>query len=345
MSTRPAARPRVARPAAPAVVQGRRLDEVLRAGAAVVGTPVAYGLATRRAEVPTGAPCVPLSFDPDYCKRFDKFYALGMAIASSMLGFITAKAGEVTFAAMAAQLKATIDDECGGMAWVKYFYDTTLPHYGLESRGRTRLASDYCNDLGAALESMESNVRMSTALKNSATSGAPLLAPFVYLAQLFLYLATGGGAGIVTNGYQDNGYYQILNAWRTVGAISLGAGFASVLGRKLDEVALGVASYLRMNLRAWAEGGMTALMSSRYLNPVVFYRLVKYDDPEGERAYVNPQAGAGPPPLEPPWLLELKEKLAEREARAARAAREAREAQAAEARAAAARAGQPWKNS
>lgn len=339
MSTRPAARPRVARPAAPAalapaVVQGRRLDEVLRAGAAVVGTPVAYGLAARRAEAPTGAPCVPLSFDPDYCQRLDKFYALGLAITSSMVGLITAKAGEVTFAAMAARLKATIDAECGGMVWVKYFYDTTLPHYGLESRGRTRLASEYCNDLGAALEAMESNVRLSNALKNSTTSGAPLLAPFVYLAQLFLYLATGGGAGIVTKGYQDNGYHQILNASRTVGAISLGAGFASVLGRKLDEVTRGVASYLRMNLRAWAEGGMSALMSSPYLNPVEFYRLVKYDDPEGERAYVNPQADAGPPPLEPPWLLELKEKLAEREARAAREAREAR----------AAAASQPWKN-
>jgi hypothetical protein len=329
MSVRPAAPPRRAQPATP-VVQGRRLDAVLRAGAAVVGTPVAYGRAAQRdarparslkaapLEAATGAPCVPLSFDPDYCKRFDKFYALGMAITSSMLGLIAAKAGEVTFAAMAARLKTTIETECKGMMWAKYFYDTVLPHYGLRSTGRTRLASDYCNDLGAALEATQSNARLSTSLQNSVTSGAPLLAPFVYLSQLFLYLASGGGAGIVTNGYQANGYYQMLNVPMTAAAISLGAGFASILGKKLDQVARGLASYLRVNLRAWAEGGLEGLKNSPYLNPSAFYLMVQYDpgldDDDEEHPPANPDAQ--PPALEPAWLLELKDVLAAREAAA-----------------------------
>lgn len=332
MSARPPARPRRAEPTAlvPTVVQGRRLDAVLRAGAAAVGTPVAYGIATQRDEhltrslknaslgnaAATGAPCVPPIFDPHFCNRFDRFYVLGLAITTSISGFIVATAGEYTFAAMAAQLKKTINAECKGMMWAKYFYDTVLPHYGLRSGGPTRLASGYCNDLAAALQAVQSNQFLTEQLQNGLTSGASTLAPVVYFAQLFLYLATGGGA-LLPNGYQQ------FNFMRTGLGLSVGVGVATLITKKIDEATRYVASYLRLNMQAWAEDGVRGLKQSPYLNPVTFVGLVVGDDDADDNdEYVNPLAGAGPPPLEQPfvpppqpeWLRELKERLAVREA-------------------------------
>ena len=76
------------------VAPARRLDAVLRAGVAVVGTPVdasesESGLtrALKKASVtPTGA-CMPRTFDPDYC-AYDGYYGVGVALVSAALGVI-----------------------------------------------------------------------------------------------------------------------------------------------------------------------------------------------------------------------------------------------------------------
>lgn len=122
------------------------------------------------------------------------------------------------------------------------------------------------------------------------------LAPFMYLVQLFWYLATAGLGFAI----DQRGNFDFM---KTGLGLSITVPFATTIASKMNEIARGIASYLRMNLRTWVQGGMNvqALTSSPYLNPTEFYRLVKYDilNDDDDDGYVNPQADAGPPALEP----------------------------------------------
>ena len=62
---------------------------------------------------PTGAPCVPLSLDPDYCSG-DKFYAFGVAVVSTVIGALLAQGRLLTFALdpLYSAVRAMLDSTC-----------------------------------------------------------------------------------------------------------------------------------------------------------------------------------------------------------------------------------------
>ena len=182
MSTRAAGRPRVAGSTAlvPAVAKGRRLDEVLRAGAAVVGTPVAYGLATQQDKRltrslkdaslgdATGAPCVPLSFDPDYCKRFDKFYALGLAVTTSVASFGIGTVATYSAKALHKHIEQKFETECRDESWTSYIEGLTAAYPATDGRagyGGYAKTTEFCNDLRRAFAA--------PSMQNRAEHGSP----------------------------------------------------------------------------------------------------------------------------------------------------------------------------
>ena len=282
-----------------------RLDEVLATGV-VYGTPVAYGLATEQDKAltrslkkaslgdATGAPCVPLSFDPDYCKRFDKFYALGLAVASSIATLAASEVALFSYISLAAHIRQTLETECGSK-WSTAYISEMLFH-DVDNAATIQ----FCNDLETAIYSTDGALMQLMFSTGFSPIRYSPVSHFQFLAETVKAIVLGAtrtGYALYTGNYRGLGNND---ADRTVAEKVLVAAAIKLVASKVDEFARGIASYLRMNMRLWLRGGLRALKSSPYLNPVTFARMVRYDilnDDDDE--YVNPEAEADPPPLEP----------------------------------------------
>jgi len=289
-----------------------RLDEVLATGV-VYGTPVAYGLATQQDKAltrslkdaslgdATGAPCVPLSFDPDYCKRFDKFYALGLAVASSVATWGAGVVAEFSHVALERHITQTLQTECNSKSWTSYIRELVRDYSGYDT------TLQFCTDLENAYYSNSAVHRDLEfwSIMGVASTGRVLL-PLGILAQVIRSIVLGAtqtGWALYTKDYRGLGdTYPQTTAHETL----LVAAAIKLVASKVDEFARGIASYLRMNMRLWLRGGLRALKSSPYLNPFTFVRMVRYDilhddDDDDARQDQNTQVDPGelsPPPLE-----------------------------------------------
>ena len=300
-------------------VKASRLDEVLATGV-VYGTPVAYGLATQQDEhltrslkkaslgdVATGAPCVPLSFDPDYCKRLDKFYALGLAVASNIASIAAGKVAIYSYKALEAHIYQTFETECRGTWW------HVLPDVYYQYLPGTAWTLEFCSDLTKAHDSRDGAVwRLAEAPPGAIwrlyktgfgyMHTIPLpMKPFYILVDVveaIVLAATRTGYALYTGNYSGLGN---TDTDRTAAENMLVAAAIKLVASKIDEFARCIASYLRMNIRLWLRGGLGALKSSPYLNPLKFVQMVRYDilnDDDDDAAANAEVANPDPPPLE-----------------------------------------------
>ena len=338
-------RPRLAPPARGASSGRRALDEVLRAGRAVGPAPVAkpssLTASLKAMQVtPTGAPCVPLSFDPDYCSG-DKFYAFGVAVVSTVIGAAFAQGGvtELAVAPVMAALSQILDSTCRA-SWYDWFTERAITGgYGGEWFSDT----DFCKALVKAQMSAGAMSTYSTKfvtmepgvlLRNSGVRvhlGAECVAKdmlSVVFAPIIAYANVFGHEIYMERARQNDGVFTPFNDWMGGGGSLFGRTFHTqeikrslqtfneepnkvmqtlvaginlqwvrMLAAKTNEMARGVASYMRVNFKQYLKD-----KTLYETNPIEFSRRILYDiveDDKDDAPEAEPGSPGPPPPLEP----------------------------------------------
>lgn len=329
---RPLARPQ---PRLAAASSGRRaLEEVLRAGRAVGPAPLAkprsLTASLKAMQVtPTGAPCVPLSFDPDYCSG-DKFYAFGVAVVSTVVATLFAQGSLATYALtpLVNALGNMMDSRCSS-TWYQWLTERTF-----ETSDKLFSDTPFCVALARASNAVRGMETTSTQISNVAQTVVwqlitVVFAPVIAYANTFGAAYHAGGEQRLSSRYpiylggdaeMDNPLSRSLNPSqdffgsletfdgernRTMQVLLAGINlqWVRMLAAKTNEMARGVASYMRVNFKQYLQDN-----TLYQTNPIAFSRRILYDVLEDDEAaspsyrpYVEP---GSPPPLErgeSPW--------------------------------------------
>ena len=319
---RPRPLARLAPPPARGASSGRRaLDEVLRAGRAVGPAPVAkpssLTASLKAMQVtPTGAPCVPLSFDPDYCSG-DKFYAFGVAVVSTVVGTLFAQGTLATYALtpLVNALGRMMDSRCSSR-WYEWLTARTF-----ETRDRLFSDTPFCVALARTSNAVRGMETTSAQISNVAQRVVWQLITVVF-APVIAYANTFGAGGeqrlssrypIYLGGAEmDNPLSRSLNPSqdffasletfegernKTVQVLLAGISlqWVRMIKAKMNEMARGVASYMRVNFKQYLRDG-----TLYQTNPIAFSRRILYDVLEDDAPEAEPGSPGSPPPLEHP---------------------------------------------
>ena len=305
----------------------RRLDEVLAAG--------------KLSTVATGAPCIPPPFDPDFCNRRDPFYAIGVAITSAVIAPIAGMGAQATVRELSNIMSATIRDTCYNPTWQAWFgrmYGPGSLQYTktLNSAEGAANPTAFCKAMDTTIRMFRSSAGEDLDFKLSPKDrGYNTIEALVYFAEVLLDIVLLPVVTLVTAyhrvtrmegdsrygaiGYEDWEFPAIETAfWPTLTApfapltvVTEPKIFALVVGSAMsirimmdymNQIALGVASYLRYHAKLYIEGGMDALAASTRKLPHTYAKDVLEEIKKQRITMTNaegPTDAAGPPQTPP----------------------------------------------
>ena len=311
-------------PARGTASSGRRaLDEVLRAGRAVGPAPVAkpssLTASLKAMQVtPTGAPCVPLSFDPDYCSA-DKFYAFGMAVVTTAVGALAAQGTLATYALtpLVNALGTMMDSRCSS-SWFQWLTERTF-----ETRDTLFSDTPFCVALARA-----SNVARGMETTSAQISDVAqrviwqlitvVFAPVIAYANTFGPAYQAGGEQRLPSRYpiylggavMDNPLSRSLDPSQDLFAsletfnrerskmqvllAGINLQWVRMIRTKMNEMARGVASYMRVNFKQYLRN-----KTLYETNPIAFSRRILYDIVEDEAPASAGEPGSPGSPYTP----------------------------------------------
>lgn len=306
----------------------RRLDEVLAAG--------------KLSTVATGAPCIPPPFDPDFCNRRDPFYAIGVAITSAVIAPIAGMGAQATVRHLSNIMSATIRDTCYNPTWQAWFarmygdsslqYTTTLNYWegpanptafckAMDTTIRM-LRSSAADDLGAPYgPNGRSKYTEQSVVEGLVYFAAVLLdivlLPVAALVMAYHRVTRMGGDSLFWPGYINselpalgmagNAAFLTLGVPHQIDAPTFSVVVGSAMSIRImmdymNQIALGVASYLRYHAKLYIEGGMDALAASTRKLPHTYAKDVLEEIKKQRITMTNAEGptDAAEPPQTPP---------------------------------------------